>query len=276
MTPPERVQYKGWFPALDVDAAVVTAENNATYNCISWTVGVTTAWHWPGSTIQDFDSFYASFGYYRKTTGPVAAWGHSLQDMLHGSVSGAGHGPRWESKCGALLRIQHGRDELTSTTYGHIVAFYRRSWLWYLIRLIARIFYRRFKVDLTSVRILDDAVLRMDPALRERFDHLFAEWKASWRDPAVAIHSNPAFVRRLPAFDALVALGPETLPALALKLADPDNFFALQLYEALQPEDYARQAKATGAQPSDGEQGRAMRVAELYARSLSRQEPSVR
>jgi hypothetical protein len=75
------------------------------YNCISWTVGVTGRWLWPGSAIANFDTFYRGFGFVRAADGPIAAWGHSSASMTHGSISGPGHGPRWESKCGPDLRI---------------------------------------------------------------------------------------------------------------------------------------------------------------------------
>lgn len=275
MTAQEKIQFKGWFPALDVDAAVVTAESTTAYNCISWTVGVTNVWHWPGSSIQDFDAFYSGFGFQRRPSGPVAVWGHDLQDMLHGSVSGPTHGPRWESKCGSSLRIQHGKDELVSDGYGHIVGFYRRRWFWYLIWLVVQLLRRPyFKVDPRSVRILDEAEAAIDPARRERFEQLFADWKKSWHDPSVQLHSNPAFVRRLPAFEELVALGPEILPAVARKLAEPDNFLALQLYEALQPDEYLKVAIRPGsAEARLGEQGRALKTAQRYARTLDREAP---
>lgn len=275
MTPSEKAQYQSWFPQLDVNAAVVSAENNGTYNCISWTVGVTTAWHWPGSTIQDFDSFYAGFGYVRRTTGPIAVWGHSFQDMLHGSVSGAGHGPRWESKCGGLLRIQHGRDELTSNTYGHIVAYYRVDWMRYIIAWIRTILWRkRWRIMAPDqLSILDESVAGMAPAVREQFERLFDEWKLGWSSQEVLIQSNPAAVRRLPQFEALVELGPQALPALARKLADPENFFALQLYDALAERKLVSVERAVPDRRA-GEQGRAVAVAAALAQSLARRPKS--
>jgi hypothetical protein len=38
-------------------------------------------------------------------------------------------------------------------------------------------------------------------------------------------------------FDALVALGPSILPLVVEKLSDPENFFALTLYDAIQPDE---------------------------------------
>src|SRR5713101_2181766 len=127
MTPAEKQRFRGYFPSLNVDAAVVTGETSQVYNCISWTVDVTDRWLWPGSAVANFDTFYRGFGFVRSSDGPIAAWGHSTSNMTHGSISGPGHGPRWESKCGSDLRIQHGLNELVGSTYGRVLAFYARS-----------------------------------------------------------------------------------------------------------------------------------------------------
>jgi len=58
MTPVEKQRFKGFFPGLDVNRAVVTGEMSSVYNCISWTVGVTNRWLWPGNTLAQFDTFY--------------------------------------------------------------------------------------------------------------------------------------------------------------------------------------------------------------------------
>jgi hypothetical protein len=108
MTPAEKQRFRSYFPSLNVDQAVVTGEVSGVYNCISWTVGVTDRWLWPGSSISDFDTFYRGFGFARGADGPIAVWGISASNMTHGSISSLGHGPRWESKCGGDLRIQHG------------------------------------------------------------------------------------------------------------------------------------------------------------------------
>src|SRR5438105_4800270 len=99
MTAAEKSQYSKWFPNLNVNAAVVTDNATPAYNCIAWTVGITNRWLWPGSTLALFDAFYKGFGLVQASTGPIATWGHSAAQMTHGSISGAGHGPRWESKC---------------------------------------------------------------------------------------------------------------------------------------------------------------------------------
>src|SRR5262245_11394607 len=115
LTAAEKARFQAFFPAPDVNQAVVTDGPVPTYNCIAWTVGFKTRWIWPGGTLANFDTFYQGFGLVRSGDGPVAAWGHSTTHLAHGSVSGSGHGPRWESKCGGDLRIQHGLSELVGS-----------------------------------------------------------------------------------------------------------------------------------------------------------------
>jgi hypothetical protein len=280
MTAQEKTQFQSVFPQLDVNAAVVSGEATPVYNCISWTVGVTTAWLWPGSSIQAFDQFYAGYGYSRRAAGPIAAWGHSLTAMTHGSVSGPSHGPRWESKCGGWAQIQHGRDELVSSTYGHIVAYYSvrpfgvfSRWLSIMIRLLARL--RRGKVMPRKLTNADRTALREQAAalpagLRSEFEERFERWREEWTN-LLGPTSDPGAVRESAHFRELVALGPETLPALVEKLTDPANFLALQLYETLEPDEKMRvPIDPRWPEIEEGEQGRAVRTAALYVRHLGR------
>src|SRR5438105_2959308 len=124
MTPAEKQRFRTDFPNLDVNQAIVTNGPSRDYNCIAWTVGVMTAWIWPGNSIADFDAFYRRFGFSRTGNGPIAVFGPALSQMMHGSISGSGHGPRWESKCGSDLRIQHGLSELEGSSYGRVLGFY--------------------------------------------------------------------------------------------------------------------------------------------------------
>ncbi len=123
MTGAEKERFKDYFPDLDLERAIVSGGPTSKYNCISWTVGVTTSWIWPGNDIKDFDRFYESHGYTRSSNGPIAIWGHGLSKITHGCISGPDHGPRWESKCGSDLRIQHGLNELVGDSYGRVVQF---------------------------------------------------------------------------------------------------------------------------------------------------------
>jgi hypothetical protein len=75
MTGAEKTEYKAVFPNLDVDKAVVTGENSGVYNCLAWTLGITTSWVWPGENESDFDTLYLGNGFKRAANGPVAALG---------------------------------------------------------------------------------------------------------------------------------------------------------------------------------------------------------
>jgi hypothetical protein len=53
----------------------------------------------------------------------------------------------------------------------------------------------------------------------------------------LAVSSNPQTRAIGKEFDALIAFGPAILPLLIEELADPENFLALQLYDAMQPNE---------------------------------------
>ncbi|MEX2559392.1 MAG: hypothetical protein WD403_05720, partial [Pirellulales bacterium] len=237
MTPPEKQRFRGYFPSLNVDQVVVTGETSTLYNCISWTVGVTDRWFWPGSSIGNFDTFYRGFGFLRAGDGPIASWGHSTSNMSHGSISGPGHGLRWESKCGGDLRIQHGLNELVGSSYGRVVAFYRRSALLeagFVPILEKRMKEKTSKSYLTTAekKTLRDQVKNIPTGLRTAFEAAFSAWRATWFSGGLAVSSNPQTRAIGKEFDALIAFGPAILPLLIEKLADPENFLALQLYDA--------------------------------------------
>lgn len=270
MTAAEKQRFRGYFPSLNVDQAVVTGGISTVYNCISWTVGVTDRWLWPGGSISDFDAFYRGFGFVRASDGPIAAWGHSTSNMTHGSISGPGHGPRWESKCGGDLRIQHGLNELVGSSYGRVVAFYRRS------RLLEAVFAsvlekpmkeKSAKTYLTGAekKTLRDQIKRVPTEVRTAFEVAFSRWKDTWFSGGLSISSNPHTRAVGKEFDALVALGPAILPLIVEQLADPENFLALQLYDAMQPNDrLVVQFEPADERILEGEQGRARRVVQAW------------
>lgn len=270
MTAAEKQRFRSHFPSLNVDQAVVTGEISTVYNCISWTVGVMDRWLWPGGSIPAFDVFYRGFGFVRAGDGPIAAWGHSTSKMTHGSISGPGHGPRWESKCGTDLRIQHGLDELVGSSYGRVVAFYRRSRL--LDNVFASILEKSMKertaksyLAPSDKRALREQMSRIPPEVRTAFEVAFNAWKETWFSGGLAIDSDPHARAVGKEIDALIALGPAILPLIVDKLADPENFLALQLYDAMQPN--AR--LVVHFEPEDerileGEQGRARRTVQAW------------
>jgi hypothetical protein len=270
MTAAEKTRFRGYFPNLDVDRAVVTGEVSAVYNCISWTVGITDRWIWPGNALANFDTFYHGFGFVKAGDGTIAAWGLSASNMTHGSVSGPGHGPRWESKCGNDLRIQHGLDELTSSSYGHVLAFYRRSRTQPAAYEEAREEVMKEKVTRSYLsaaqkRALNEEKKEILEELRAAFDQAFAAWKRTWFSGGLAISSNPHTRAVGTEYDALIALGPAILPLVVEQLADPENFLALQLYDALQPnEKLLVQFEPDDERIVEGEQGRARRVVQAW------------
>jgi hypothetical protein len=264
MTPAEKQRFKGYFPSLNVDAAVVTAESTNVYNCISWTIGVTNLWLWPGPTLQQFDTFYRQLGFVRAGNGPIAAWGQSTSTMTHGSISGPGHGPRSESKCGHDLRIQHGLGELAGSTYGRVLAFYGRGLA--LAGISATVLETMMKHTTATVTTKERSALKriaseVDAESRLAFRAAFAAWKKTWFEGGLAISSDPHSRAVGREFDALVAFGPKILPLVVETLVDADNFLALQLYDVLQPDQHL----IVQYEPDDerilgGEQGRAAEV----------------
>jgi hypothetical protein len=270
MTPAEKQSFRVLFPNLDVDRVVVTGEVSAAYNCIALTVGFTDRWLWPGSSIAHFDTFYHNFGYVRSGNGTIATWGRSLSNITHGCVSGPRHGPRWESKCGGDLQIQHGLQELIGSHYGRIVAFYRK----------------RHSVQTSNAPTLEDSMkeqilkptlttaqknaLRQErsqfPAeLRAAFDTAFDAWKSTWFSGGLAISSDPGSRAVGKEFDTLIAMGPAVLPLVVEKLVDPESFMALQLYDAIQPDEHLIvQYGPEDERILEGEQGRARRVIQAW------------
>jgi len=270
MTPAEKQRFRGYFPNLNVDQAVVTGEASQVYNCIAWTVGVTDRWLWPGNSIGEFDAFYHGFGYGRSGDGPIATWGLSTSSMTHGCVSGPGHGPRWESKCGSDLRIGHGLNELAGASYGRVVAFYRRNVL--LVAEFERLLELTMKgkkpkaaLSAAEKKLLAAQAKSVPAEVRDEFEKAFDAWKSTWFGGGLAISSVPHTRAVGAEFDALIALGSTILPLVVEKLAEPDNFLALTLYDAIQANEKLVVQFAPGDERIlEGEQGRARRVVQAW------------
>lgn len=123
---------ESYFPNLETWS--VTGPATGSYNCIAWSVGITDEWLWPGSTVQDFDAFYASYGWsvsangnreYRKRKIGLYADNSDPNDCTHGSRET--HDCGWdESKLGGLERIMHIRSELEGGYYGNVIRYYEK------------------------------------------------------------------------------------------------------------------------------------------------------
>jgi hypothetical protein len=109
---------------------------------------------------------------------------------------------------------------------------------------------------------LDAEIARLPPSLRARFDERYSSWKKTWQRPDILISSNSKAVRNSEEFRALISLGPPILPLVVDKLLEPDEFFTLQLYDALQDRPEWRDERY-----DQGEQQRALATAR---RRLSR------
>ena len=106
---------------------------------------------------------------------------------------------------------------------------------------------------------------RVPEGVRTAFEDAFAAWKRTWFSGGLAVSSNPHTRAVGREYDTLIALGPTVLPLVVEKLADPENFLALQLYDALQPnEKLLVQFEPDDERILEGEQGRARRVVQAW------------
>ncbi len=160
------------FPNLKRDDAMQSAPKTGlpkirpgSYNCISWSGGISEFWSWPSIFSQwtiriynyqeTFDNFYGNrpqryagaTTYTRdganESNASVALWAnpnlnistepYNTQKFTHASVTKPGnnnpHGYDWESKPGTLERIFHPRNALSNLSYnggyGNIVSYYK-------------------------------------------------------------------------------------------------------------------------------------------------------
>jgi len=81
---------------------------------------------------------------------------------------------------------------------------------------------------------LTTEIARVPSDLKGRFDVRYRAWKYSWRRKNILFISNTKSARTPAEFRALTSLGPGILPLLVAKLANHDDFRALQAYDALQ------------------------------------------
>jgi hypothetical protein len=268
LTAAEKISFHNDFPLLDVDFTIVTDEPSGVYNCISWTVGVTNLWHWPGSTLANFDSFYNQFGLKRKTKGHVAAWGHADNNMTHGCISGPTHGPCWESKCGGWARIQHCLNELNGPVYGHVIAYYS----WKLV-IGPKIPLPKYLIDYMKVKrvytkeeiaVIKNLIKAIPAASVADFEKKFRAFKNSWFKASLSSSSDPYARAASGEFRELTAMGKEIIPLLINKLMDESNFLALAAYEKLADKKMVIRIDANDEKVLEGEQGRAYRTVKLF------------
>ncbi|MBI2265382.1 MAG: hypothetical protein HYU64_09455 [Armatimonadetes bacterium] len=257
MTEGEKADFKSYFPALDVEKAVVSGEATMAYNCISWTVGETHQWFWPpymypeSSEEEAFDKFYASYGLKPSPQGEVAKWRND-QGLTHGCVSGPDHGPRWESKCGGSLKIQHDLNELESEVYGKVDGFYTKD-----ESTPPPVNPPPPEVPEPVKMRVREMAARVSPGLRSEFENQYAKWKEFRADPRVSFSPNPADYCKTGAFRNIVDLGTGVVPLLMEKISEGD-FLSLQAVDALkQRSPKLNRLRLSSEEQSQSEQGRA-------------------
>jgi hypothetical protein len=109
----------------------------------------------------------------------------------------------------------------------------------------------------------------MTPVEKQSFrvllDTAYEAWKSTWFSGGLAISSDPGSRAVGKEFDALIAMGSAILPLVVEKLADPESFLALQLYDAIQPDEHLIvQYGPEDERILEGEQGRARRVIQAW------------
>jgi len=232
MTEGEKREFTSYFPNLDVDKAVVSGSATPEYNCISWTVGETHNWFWPPSMYPDlneeeaFDKFYGSYGFKPSPTGEVARWRND-QGLTHGCVSGPEHGPRWESKCGGALRIQHDLNELEGDIYGKVDAYYTKDKAFRPQAAFAPI-----EIPMEILSSVKERASNVPAQVRSSFDQLYSDWRQFRSDPTVRLSANPADYCKTDSFSKIVKLGFGAVPLLMDKMGEGD-FFCLQAVDAI-------------------------------------------
>lgn len=264
------------FPSLDFGDVWITAPQTEAYNCLAWTLGITNRWIWPWTdpTVEarQFNELYRLHGFDIGTPAKVLGWGVTLSDMKHGSILYAGSLERpnlWESKLGQSWRITHSLDGLRGATYGTPL-------LNYVERMSGATAMVMPDETLPSLTMEEEAAIRETAAqvplpTRLAFEAAFSAWRDTWRNPDVALSSNPATVMAVPEFRTLLEMGASILPLVVAQLMDPSLFFALQLYDELQRRygGPVGRAQIIGYGPSDpqileGEQGRCVRTLRVW------------
>lgn len=276
-TAAEKVSFAMDFPRLDVNRMnIVTAESTGTYNCFSWSVGITTRWN-NVRTVREADRFYAEWGFtrVRPDRGQIALMGANFLNIKHGFRKVRGVLPRWSSKCGRNVRISHKLKELESSSYGRVLAHYGPRRLpvpgggaFRLSALASGVLNETSVPQLALTkrdrRILQQDIKAVPGKLKESFSERFNAWKQDWPQ-VMRFSSDVGVVTCLDTFHPLLALGEEALPLLVDQLCDPENFPALQLYELMQTDSaLVYEYEDDDETIIEGEQGRALNTVLLW------------
>lgn len=259
MTDYEKASFKEYFPKLDLDKAVVSGPATPEYNCIAWTVGETKEWCWPPamypsvSEEESFNKFYASYGFKPAPEGGEVARWRNAQGLTHGSVSGPEHGPRWESKCGQELKIQHGKDELQGEIYGWIDSYYTKEG-----DVSIRPAYKEIKLSDKVKEGIKQKALKVPEKTKKEFNKLYEDWQEFRKKPSVQFSSNPKDYCKTESFEKITKMGKNVIPLLMEKISEGD-FFSLQALGEIAKSDRGmeRAMRFTPEEANNSEQNRA-------------------
>lgn len=125
------------FPNLE-SAYTIIGHATKDYNCIAWSLAITTKWVWPGVGQGDFDSLDGQYGYKRMSKLDYSLQAGVEKIVLYGKkVNGKiemTHQARqmkdgtWTSKLGEMALIKHASpDSVSGPDYGQPVAVYYRK-----------------------------------------------------------------------------------------------------------------------------------------------------
>jgi len=217
-----------FFPNLKADDAIKTAPASATYNCISWSGGITNTWIWPpnpGNPWYDtnpltaFDKFYGNnpsrYSGAMTYTRTGATVDNSVVDLWasggvykHASVKKPGndhpHGYDWESKPGGLMRTLHPRYALRGNDYGDVSNYYKPTGTYAGTSSQAiggLTFEESIKRGLTILEKVDlsgdekakqsNLIENIPEKVKQEFNAKYEAWKETWDDPSLIFVSNP-------------------------------------------------------------------------------------
>jgi len=138
-TPSESRDAKSKYPRLVDGQWCVTGPATRAYNCIAWSLGLTSPWIWDQVdqagdndthvSVTDFDSFYASHGYVPSTSPANIALFGTGGNPTHAarrSTYRCNGNVMYESKRGGNIRIAHILNQLEGGFYGNVIKHYRR------------------------------------------------------------------------------------------------------------------------------------------------------
>lgn len=227
-----------YFENLKEDDALASGIASSTYNCISWTGGITSYWEWPcypGSayyipgeenSLSCFDLFYSSERFpgcktYTRSgatasNSAVDLWGfinNGIYEYTHGSISNNSdknhHGYDWESKPGSLTRTFHPRNALSGTSYGKVLRYYRisnsQTGNSSLESAVANNIAMIDNIKLTSSQeaFILNSINNISSQIKTDFHTLYNAWESIWNS---SIYSNPDKIKDCETYTRLLNL----------------------------------------------------------------------